>query len=123
VRQLLHSACRVSDQILIVTGGNLALAPGLVPPFRWLWGWRHRAVRQLFLDEVHGDGVRYMDLFRRAAEDPTTTDPARFFAEDGLHPSDDNYALWFDEMARAIRRPLCTAPAAPTPDRPALVTR
>lgn len=42
------------------------------------------------------------DLFREAGRDSTKGDPGRFFAADGLYPSDDNHALWHPHIDAAL---------------------
>ncbi len=39
-----------------------------------------------------------MNLYRRCGDDPFSNDPQRLIAVDHLHPSDEGYAVWFDEM-------------------------
>jgi hypothetical protein len=102
IDRLLHHATALAEHVIVVTGGNLALAPGIFPPFSWLWGWRHSHVRRHLLKHVCGARVTYVDLFRSAEDDPTRVDPQRYFAPDGLHPSDENDALWWEEIRRAL---------------------
>lgn len=106
-RAIVADAVMLASHTVIVMGGNLALAPGLPWPWSWLAGVRTRRVRSVLQAAVPGGRVTYVDLFREAEDDPTTGAPERYFAADGLHPSDDNYALWFHaidtEIAPALR--------------------
>jgi lysophospholipase L1-like esterase len=96
-------ALDVAERVVVITGGNLALAPGVFQPLAWMWGRRGRLVRALFVTRARQYGVLYVDLFNEAGHDPTEADPDRFFAADGLHPSDANYELWFREIVHALR--------------------
>jgi len=93
----------IAEAMLVVTGGNFALAPGLPAPLTWAWSWWGRRLRTRFAEVCARYGAVYVDLYREAEHDPTVTDPARYFAADGVHPSDANYRLWFREMDRALR--------------------
>jgi lysophospholipase L1-like esterase len=105
----ISTAQRISEQPVVVTGGNLALAPAFPPPLSWVLGLRSRTVRELFCAVAAQRSVTFVDLFRRPGADPTESDPPRYFAADGLHPSDANYAIWFEEIELALRKTPNTA--------------
>jgi lysophospholipase L1-like esterase len=94
VDRLVAAACLVARHTVIVTGGNLALAPALPVPWSWWFGAQSRRVRDVLRWRIPGSHVVYVDLYRKPDADPTVHEPERFFARDGLHPSDENYALW-----------------------------
>lgn len=93
----------ISERQLVVTGGNFAFAPGLPAPLTWVWSWWERQLRARFLRLCASVGATYVDLYRDAGRDPTRSDPSRYFAADGVHPSDANYRLWFVAIDRALR--------------------
>jgi lysophospholipase L1-like esterase len=105
----LAAAALLASQPVVVTGGNLALAPAFPPPLSWLFGWRSRRVRRLFDEMTRHRHVTFVDLYRRRSEDPTVADPLRYFAADGLHPSDANYAIWFAEIDAALKNDRSTS--------------
>lgn len=102
VDRLVAAACLVARHTLVVTGGNLGLAPALSAPWSWWFGAQSRRVRDVFRWRIPGHHVVYVDLFHERASDPTTQDPGRFFAPDGLHPSDDGYALWHSAIDQHV---------------------
>ncbi len=102
--QVIGAAAAVADETIIVSGGNLALAPGLPAPLAWWIGRRSRQVRELFRRLVPGHHVRYLDRFRERDADPTAGHARRYVAADGLHPSDENDALWVDAIDEAAAR-------------------
>ena len=102
--QIIGAAAAVADETIIVSGGNLALAPGLPAPLSWWIGRRSRQVREVFRRLIPGHHVVYVDLFRERDADPTVGHTRRYFAADGLHPSDENYALWVDAIDEAAAR-------------------
>ena len=94
VDRLVAAACLVAPHTVVVTGGNLGLAPALRAPWSWWFGAQSRRVRDVFRWRIPGTHVVYVDLFHDRETDPTVHDPDRFFARDGLHPSDDGYGVW-----------------------------
>ncbi|HTU99188.1 MAG TPA: GDSL-type esterase/lipase family protein [Luteitalea sp.] len=99
----LRTASTLSEHTVVVTGGNLGLAPGLPFPLTWLRSWRQRRLRDLFRSGCARRRALYVDLFHRADDDPTSGAPRRFFAEDGVHPSAANYRLWFRAIDGIVR--------------------
>ena len=52
----------------------------------------------MLLDIKERQGVAFVDLYRRSGGDLFATDPDRYYAEDGLHPSGEGYRLWFERL-------------------------
>jgi lysophospholipase L1-like esterase len=104
LKDAIGAAQRIAEQPVVVTGGNLALAPAFPPPLAWVLGLRSRTVREVFCAVTTQRSVTFVDLYRRPGADPTASNPPRFFAADGLHPSDANYAIWFEEIELALRK-------------------
>lgn len=105
----ISAAQRISEQPVVVTGGDLAPAPGYPPPLSWGLGVRSRSVRELFSAVTQERSVTFVDLFRRSGTDLLQSDPPVTVADDGPHPNDANYALWFEEIELALRRAPRTA--------------
>ncbi|MEZ2298508.1 GDSL-type esterase/lipase family protein [Variovorax sp. RCC_210] len=70
---------------------NIGLAPLFIPPWSWWMAARARRARQALGAAAAHHGLRYLDFFREAREDPFSADPARYFAADGIHPSSSSY--------------------------------
>jgi lysophospholipase L1-like esterase len=101
--EALTLARRLSDHVLLLTGGNLGLSPALTPGFRWVITRRTREVRLLFLDVAAVTGVLYVDMFDGVADRPFVANPRRFFARDGFHPNSEGYALWYEAVTATLR--------------------
>lgn len=110
-RDAVADARLLASRTVVVMGGNLALAPALPWPWSWLAGVRTRRVREVLQRAVPGGRVTFVDLFRERADDPTVGSPDRYFAADGLHPSDDNYALWFHHIEAELDPALRVQPS------------
>jgi lysophospholipase L1-like esterase len=70
---------------------NIGLAPLFIPPWSWWMAARTRRARLALGAAAARHGLRYLDFFREAREDPFSADPARYFAADGIHPSGSSY--------------------------------
>lgn len=100
----LHSALaelgKRSDRILVLTAGKI----GTAPLFPWFIGplMTHRAalLRDRFMETTKASDAAYVDLY--TIQDPFNTDPARYYALDGLHLADDGYAFWYEEVKKSV---------------------
>lgn len=89
-----------SDRIVILTAGKI----GNAPLFPWFVApiVTHRAalLRDRFIATIAATDAAYVDLY--AIRDPFNTDPARYYALDGLHLADDGYAFWYEEVRKVL---------------------
>jgi len=79
-------------------GGNVGNAPFFFAPLSWIMTSRSRELHAMVRASAAARGAVYVNLFKEAADDPFVRDPQRLHAADGLHPSDDGYALWYSEL-------------------------
>ena len=111
VETLLDSACKKGGRVIFLSNGNIGLAPAFFPPLSWIYTWRARKVRSLFMDAAAERGVQYVDLFRERGADPFVADPERFYAPDFLHPGSEGYRYWYQEIK--VQSSLASALASP----------
>ncbi len=97
-----HALTRAPN-VFIMPSGNVGNAPFFLPPLSWLMTSRSRTLHSIVRDGAAGTNVVIIDLFRERADDPFVRDPQRLHAADGLHPSDEGYALWYDDLRRQGR--------------------
>ena len=95
---LLAAASQRSDRVILLSPGNLASAPGLWWPFDRVRGCRSRAASDAFRRVAARHPVLHVSMYRERDEDPFAQEPARYFSDDGIHPSAEGYALWFDQL-------------------------
>lgn len=95
IAEVLRLARRLSDNVVLVTSGNVGTAKLFPPGYRWLLERRTRYVRELFMNEAQQADAHYVDLFREQAHDPFARDPHRYYAADMFHPSSEGYADWY----------------------------
>ncbi len=98
LREVLVMANTLSDQVILVSCGNVGTSVLFPYPSRWAFTKRTREVREIFIKLSQELAVDYVDLFHEAAEDPFAKDPNKYYAEDLFHPSDEGYQFWFDQI-------------------------
>jgi len=124
VDALLLRARRLSGHVVVTTTPNVGLVPLFAPPVSWWLTRRSQKVCALFAAVARHHGAHYVDYFHTRKTDPFVREPARWFAEDRLHPSTDCYRyVYRDLVARAPiadalapgarRASVAVAPSAP----------
>lgn len=97
LNNVLAQAKKLSDNVILITSGNVGTSVLFPAPSRFLFTKRTRQVREIFIRVAKIHDVSYVDLFHEAAEDPFAKDPAKYYAADFFHPSDAGYQFWFDQ--------------------------
>jgi len=100
VELVLHRAARRANTVIVVPAPNVGNAPFFPAPFSWLFSHRARLLHRLVRSSAEVVGAAYVNLYRKRGDDPFACDPQRLIATDHLHPSDEGYAVWFDELER-----------------------
>ena len=98
VELVLSRSVQQASQVIVVPAPNVGNAPIFPPPLSWLFSHRARMLHRLVRSSAAKVGAAYVNLYRRRADDPFASDPQRLIALDHLHPSDEGYAVWFDEL-------------------------
>ncbi|MET0312104.1 MAG: GDSL-type esterase/lipase family protein [Burkholderiaceae bacterium] len=98
--EVLNRLASRADLVVLVPPGNVGLSPPLAWPLdRWM-SKRARWVNETLQRVAAQHGAQCVELFRESGEDPFEDDPARYFSDDGFHPSADGYELWTAEILR-----------------------
>jgi len=100
---LLDRAVKAGEVAVLLTAGNVGLAPFFSPPIGWIYTARTRRVRQMFMETARAKGAHYVDLFTERKDDVFLTDPPRYYAPDFLHPSSEGYRVWFLGVVKVLR--------------------
>lgn len=56
-----------------------------------------------FAPVVEAAGGMYVNLYDTPENDPFVRDPARYFADDGFHPSSAGYRVWFEKIVAMLQ--------------------
>lgn len=96
LRQALEKTKSLSDDVILLSSGDIGSAFLFPPGSRWIMHKRTLKIREIFLRvSAEFDHVTYIDLFREKEEDPYYLEPDIYYAEDFLHPSNEGYGLWW----------------------------
>ena len=96
--RLLRLAQARAGRVVMMSTGDVGAAPAFPTPFDWLYSWRTLRVRELLVELTTHLRIEYVDLYHPGAENPFNANPEKYYATDGLHPSDEGYRLWFEQL-------------------------
>lgn len=91
-----------AGKVIIMGEGNVGGATMFPHVVRFLHHRGSRAFHKEFAKIAASRGATYVNLYRKPSQDPFFKDPRRYLSADGLHPSSDGYALWFEQMKGQI---------------------
>jgi lysophospholipase L1-like esterase len=98
---ILTLATSLSERVVLLTAGDIGAAP--------LWPWllgdiytrRTELLREKFMSLAEVHGTVYVDLY--TLPDPFSSDIARYYTPDTIHPSSEGYAVWARYIEEAVR--------------------
>ncbi len=100
--QVLELATTMSDSVIVLHGGNVGSSKLFPAPTRWIFTYRTKKVREIFMRVTTEKGVHYVDLFREGKSDPFVTDPKKYYGSDYFHPSADGYGDWYSGIKQFL---------------------
>jgi acyl-CoA thioesterase I len=90
------------DAELVLVGiPDMGTAPRLPVPLRQLAGVRASQLDGVVEDVADARGVHHVDLAVRTSR-TFSSDPDRYFADDGFHPSADGHGVWAEAVLASI---------------------
>ncbi|MEO7912542.1 MAG: GDSL-type esterase/lipase family protein [Roseiflexaceae bacterium] len=98
IDEALRLAGAKATMVIVMPSGNVGNAPFFFAPLSWIMTSRSRGLHAMVRASAAASGAVYVNLFNEAADDPFVREPQRLHAADGLHPSDEGYALWYAEL-------------------------
>lgn len=101
---LIHELCPMARQVVWLGSADIGTLPALKPPLNWAFGWLCRRTMKLLARTVVGSGIEFIDFCAHGHSRTFASQPERYFAADGLHPSAASYRHCFNELTR--RTPL-----------------
>lgn len=84
--------------VVLMPMGNVGHAPFFFAPVSWLMSHRSKELHAMVQQIASESGARYVRLLQPAEIDPFALQPKKMHAADGLHPSSQGYAQWFEEL-------------------------
>ncbi len=92
-----------SGQTILMSAGNVggaSIIPFIARPF---YTAKTLAYHRAFTEVAERLGITYVNLYKQPWNDLFIKEPARYLSPDGLHPSSEGYALWFEEVKKALK--------------------
>lgn len=99
---VLEKADMYSDNIIVMTSGNVGTSKLLPFGTRWIFHKRTLAVRDVFMQTTQKHKVKYIDLYRKPKNDPFYLNPEVYYAKDMFHPSGIGYGDWYSFLSSEL---------------------
>jgi len=107
MQQLIEAVLPHAEQVVIMTAGNIGALPRYSGETASYHTERSRAYTTAMVELTASyQEVAYVPLFDEPAEDPFVSQPERYIAWDGLHPSSAGYELWYQKALPYLRQAL-----------------
>jgi lysophospholipase L1-like esterase len=107
----LARACAMANLVIATTSANVGGAPLFPWPLSALFDRRSRMLRAVMSEVCHAHGAVLVNFVFDRKDDPFRRESGRYYADDGVHPSDAAYALCYALLKRGA--PLKQALGAP----------
>lgn len=102
MEELLQEAKKYSNNVLLLTAGDIGSVPMFPPPLSWTYTARTKKFLSAFASIAKEQNVSVVDIYQEKENNIFSTDPKRYYAADGLHLSGDGYKIWYDQIVRTI---------------------
>ena len=97
VQRVTQAAKQLAPLVVLMPCGNVGNAPFFFAPVSWWMTNRARELHRIVSGVAQQQGAVYVGLFHERDADPFVKDPS-LNANDGLHPSDGGYAVWWQRL-------------------------
>lgn len=98
IESVLALAARRGKVVIVMPSGNVGNSAFFYPPLAGVMTSRSRILHGLVRVAASNAAAVYVNLFNKRDNDPFVREPERLHSADGLHPSDDGYGLWYEEL-------------------------
>jgi lysophospholipase L1-like esterase len=102
LRTLIDMAKERGSIVLLLTSGNIGIAPIFWPPVSWFYSWRTQKFHEAFAKIAQEKGIIFVQLYKERAYDPFAKDEAKFYAADGSHLTGAGYEYWYAQIRTAL---------------------
>ena len=101
---VLNNAKLISPHVFLVTSGDVGTSQLLPFGTRWLFSWRTRQVRTVFMNAVSETNITYVDIYggHQQDGDPYKASPNMYYSKDVFHPSSLGYENWYGYMRKSL---------------------
>ncbi len=103
LRQIVTNLKSHTENIVMISSGNIGAATRLTGSNTEKFERQTREFREMFIKVSVDTPLTYVDLFLEPENDPFVSDPKKYFAWDGLHPTSAGYAFWYTKLGPVLR--------------------
>lgn len=100
---LLDKAKTLGGKVLVFRGGNIGNCPFFPIFFSYLYTYRSRRVRSIFMQAAQERSILYVEKWMERKDDVFLKDSRKFYCWDLLHLSGEGFRLWFDYLEEKMR--------------------
>jgi len=98
LRQIVKALADNTENLVMMTSGNVGGASAFSEEQTIKYTELTREFRQVFIEVASSTKLTYVDLFLEPEDDIMSNNPKKYLAVDGLHPSAEGYALWYESL-------------------------
>lgn len=104
MRAAIQKAKKITrGRVFLISVNNSGAVPAYRFPFAQLLSKRSRQVSMISDAVCMVEGVTHVPLWRRAKEDMLGANPSRLIARDLMHPTDEGYGVWYEQIRQALQ--------------------
>lgn len=103
MEKVLKRAKQISENVIVLSAGNMETAYIFPKPLRIIYGNRSVHYREELIELTEKYNVHYVDLYREPEDDPFAKEPEKYYARDLFHPSGEGYGVWYERIGPQIR--------------------
>lgn len=104
IREVLTLATNISDNVILLTSGNVGTSQLLPFGSRWIFTQRTKKVREIFIQASKDAKIPYVDIYGGHVRDgdPYLTEPHIYYSPDRFHPSAKGYENWYSYVREIL---------------------
>ena len=102
--KLLTEANKISDNVILITSGDIGKSPILPFPVGWYYSSRSKKYLNTFEEIAKQKEVAFVDIYNSEKNVKFEKEPDKYYAPDKIHLSGEGYKLWYDQIRETMKR-------------------
>ena len=103
LRNIVAELLKHTQYVVMISSGNVGGAAAFSDAKAQEYEKITRSFRSMFLRVAQDTAIAYVDLFLEPKDDVISNNPKVFLAIDGLHPSSEGYAFWYQSLKPILK--------------------
>ncbi len=103
LEQTITTAQQFSDNVVLITSGNIGIAPLFPWPLNTLYTHRSHQYLTAYKQTAQARGVHVVDVYHTKHKDPLGIGITNYYCPDLLHFNGTGYKLWFEAIQQTIQ--------------------